>query len=329
MKTLFRWLVRLFAGMIVLALLAGAGAYWFLSRSLPDYNATYHLQGRGLTAPVEVVRSANDVPHILAKSDHDAFFALGFVHAQDRLWQMTMLRRTAQGRLSEIFGPRTVKIDELLRRYDLYGLAQKSVAAQDDDTKAALQAYADGVNAWIAQVNQGALGRGAPEFFLFSNEIAAWQPADSLAILKLMALQLSGGIESEVLRARLSLVLPSARLGDILPDDPSRPVMALPEYASLVPGVSPGLAPLRVADLGPMSPFPRMNFAGASNAWAAAPGRTALGGSLLANDPHLDFTAPTLWYLARMNLSSGAVIGGTIPGIPTILLGRSESLVGG
>ncbi|NBO21250.1 MAG: penicillin acylase family protein, partial [Rhodobacteraceae bacterium] len=83
---------------------------------------------------------------------------------------------------------------------------------------------------------------------------------------------------------------------------------------------------LRVADLGPMSPFPRMNFAGASNAWAAAPGRTALGGSLLANDPHLDFTAPTLWYLARMNLSSGAVIGGTIPGIPTILLGRSESL---
>jgi penicillin amidase len=98
------------------------------------------------------VRNNDNVPHIFGKTDADVFFALGFAHAQDRLWQMTMLRRTAQGRLSEIFGSRrTVKIDELLRRLDLYGLALQSVAAQDPDHEGALEAYSAGVNAWIAR----------------------------------------------------------------------------------------------------------------------------------------------------------------------------------
>jgi penicillin G amidase len=320
----FRWLLRLLTGMIALGLLALFGAYYFLSRSLPDYNEAFALPG--LTAPVEIVRNNDNVPHIFGASDADVFYALGFAHAQDRLWQMTMLRRTAQGRLSEVFGTRTVKTDELLRRYDLYSLALSSVAAQDAGTMAALNAYAAGVNAWIEQINVGARGRGAPEFFLFSNEIAAWQPADSIAIIKLMALQMSGNLEAEVLRARVSLLLPDARVRDILPDDPSTGIIALPDYASLMPGVVPGGQALRMASDDPLSPFPRLDFAGASNAWAAAPSRSAAGGSLLANDPHLGFTAPTIWYLARLDLQSGGVIGGTIPGIPAVLVGRSEAL---
>jgi penicillin amidase len=320
----FRWLLRLLTGMIALGLLALFGAYYFLSRSLPDYNETFALPG--LTAPVEIVRNNDNVPHIFGASDADVFYALGFAHAQDRLWQMTMLRRTAQGRLSEVFGTRTVKTDELLRRYDLYSLALSSVAAQDAATMAALNAYAAGVNAWIDQINVGARGRGAPEFFLFSNEIAAWQPADSIAIIKLMALQMSGNLEAEVLRARVSLLLPDARVRDILPDDPSTGIIALPDYASLMPGVVPGGQALRMASDDPLSPFARLAFAGASNAWAAAPSRSAAGGSLLANDPHLGFAAPTIWYLARLDLQSGGVIGGTIPGIPAVLVGRSEAL---
>jgi penicillin G amidase len=235
----FRWLLRLFTGLIVLAVLAVLIGYWFLSRSLPDYNEAFTLPG--IDQPVEIVRNNNNVPHIFAKDDKDAYFALGFAHAQDRLWQMTMLRRTAQGRLSEVFGARTLKIDELLRRLDLYTLSLASVDVQDDYTKTALQAYADGVNAWIEQVNAGARGRGAPEFFLFSNEIDAWAPADSIAIIKLMALQLSSHLESEVLRAEMSMILSPARLSDILPDDPGQAVMALPSYASLMPGVAPGI----------------------------------------------------------------------------------------
>lgn len=323
MLTLFRWLLRLFTGLIVLAVLVGGLAYYFLSRSLPDYNAHYTVAG--ITGPVEIVRNNADVPHIFGKTDPDVYFGLGFVHAQDRLWQMTMLRRTAQGRLSELFGARTKKIDELMRRLDLYGLAAQSVAAQDDATRADLEAYAKGVNAWINIVNQQGLGRGAPEFFLFSPKISVWTPADSIAIIKLQALQLSSHLEDEVLRARLSLILKPDRLKDILPDDPQDPVAALPSYASIAPGVMPSYAGLNVPT-DPLSPVKDIAFAGASNAWAAAPSHTAGGGSLLANDPHLGFTAPTIWYLARLQLQSGGVIGGTIPGVPVVMVGRSDKL---
>ena len=323
MLLLFRWLTRIVTALIALSLLGLLIGYWFMSRSLPDYDEDFTLQG--ITGPVEIVRNNDNVPHIFATQDRDVYFALGFVHAQDRLWQMTMLRRTAQGRLSEMFGNRTVKIDELMRRFDLEGLARQSLAVQDPEAVAALEAYSAGVNAWITQVNEGARGRGAPEFFFFSNEIAAWQPADSLAILKLMALQLSGQLEPEVLRARMSLLLPMPRLQDILPDVPGPGIAALPDYASLVPGVAPSQSPLRIAQ-DPLSPFLRQDFAGASNSFAAAPARSAAGGSLLANDPHLGFTAPSLWYLARLQLQSGGVIGGTIPGMPSILVGRSEAL---
>ncbi|GLS85105.1 penicillin acylase [Cypionkella aquatica] len=324
MLTAFRWLLRIFTGLIALGLLAAVLAYYVLSRSLPDYNEDFTLTG--ISAPVEIVRNNNDVPHIFGKTEEDVYFALGFAHAQDRLWQMTMLRRTAQGRLSEIFGPRTVKIDELIRRLDFYGLAQLSVKVQDKRTTMALDAYAAGVNAWISQVNLGARGRGAPEFFFFSNEIAAWSPADSLAILKLMALQLSSHMEDEVLRAQMSLVLPAPRLSDILPDDPGQGIAALPDYASLMPGAMAEPATQTAYVDTPLSPFHSRDFAGASNAWAASPSKAAAGGSLLANDPHLGLTAPSIWYLARLQLPTGGVIGGTIPGMPVVLVGRSERL---
>ncbi len=324
MYLVFRWMLRLFTGLIALTLVALVILYYFLSRSLPDYSEGFTIEG--ITAPVEIVRNNDNVPHIFGTTDEDVYFALGFAHAQDRLWQMTMLRRTVQGRLSEVFGERTLKLDELLRRYDLYTLALQSVEAQDEPTTRALEAYARGVNAWITQVNEDARGRGAPELFLFSNEIAAWQPADSIAILKLMALQLSGQIETEVLRARVSLMLSEARLRDILPDDPGQGIMALPDYAAIFPGAPGGMEPIRRASSDPLSPFPTRELAGASNAWAAAPARAAAGGTLLANDPHLGFTAPTVWYLARLELATGGVIGGTIPGIPAVLLGRSERL---
>lgn len=325
MLTAFRWLLRLFTGLVALCLLVLLAAYYVLTRSLPDYNATFPLPD--LTAPVEIVRNNNDVPHIFGANEPDVFFALGFAHAQDRLWQMTMLRRTAQGKLSEIFGARTVKIDELLRRLDIYTLAQSSVAAQDAPTRTALEAYAAGVNAWISEVNRGARGRGAPEFFFFSNEIAAWSPADSIAIIKLMALQLSSHLEDEVQRAELSLVLTPERLADILPDDPSQGIIALPDYASLMPGAFPAPAPHRMAYIdAPLSPFHGKDFAGASNAWAAMPASSVAGRALLANDPHLGFTAPSIWYLARLELPGGGVIGATIPGMPLVLVGRSDRL---
>jgi len=323
MARIFRWLLRIFLASAALVLLALIIVYWFASRSLPDYDAAYRIGGIG--QKVEIVRDTSNVPHIFGQSDEDVFFALGFAHAQDRLWQMTLMRRTAQGRLSEVFGRRTLKIDDLMRRYDLYALAVRSLNAQTDETRAALSAYSAGVNAWLEQVNQGALGRGAPEFFLFSNEIAPWQPADSLALVKLMALRLSSQMANEVLRARTSLLLPDERVRDILPDAPGPGIAALPEYASLFPDL-PRYAAVAPMPDDPLSPFLPPAFAGASNAWAAGPDRSATGGTLLANDPHLQFTAPSIWYLARLELQAGGVIGGTIPGIPLVLVGRSADL---
>ena len=213
----------------------------------------------------------------------------------------------------------------MIRRYDIYNLAVASVDDQDKPTTIALDAYAAGVNAWLAEVNAGARGRGTPEMWLFNHPVSPWQPADSLAILKLMALQLTSHLEREVLRARTSLMLPSARLADLLPDDPSTGVAALPDYAQLVPNLPRYTPNMRLA-YGSLNPSKTPQLAGASNAWAASIDRSAAGATLLANDPHLGLTAPTIWYLARLELQSGGIIGGTIPGMPVVLTGRSADL---
>ncbi|QFT96274.1 Acyl-homoserine lactone acylase QuiP precursor [Roseovarius sp. THAF8] len=326
MAQVFKWLVRIAGGMILLGLVALLGVYFLLSRSLPDYSKD--LDVIGILEPVEIVRDNANVPHIFGTNDPDTFYGLGYAHAQDRLWQMVMMRRTVQGRLSEVFGPRTVEIDKILRRFDLYTLAQRSVEAQDTQTLAALRAYSAGVNARLKEINESALGRGAPEMFLFNNPVAPWTPADSIAIVKLMAVQLSAHLEEEVLYAHAALELDDAdRLADIMPLAPGTGIAALPEYASLFPegtqfahNNAPGIPDH------PLSPFRKRAFAGASNAWAAAPKRSASGGTLLANDPHLGLTAPAIWYLARLELQTGGVIGATIPGVPIVMAGRSADL---
>ena len=324
MAVVFQWLVRLTAALIVLAVLGVGMVYYLAARSLPNYDARVRVPV--ISAPVEIVRDNANVPHIFGETDTDVFHGLGFAHAQDRLWQMMILRRTAQGRLSELFGTTTVDIDSFIRRLDIYRLSVQSVEAQDPATRAALEAYASGVNARLDQINAEALGRGAPEMFLFNTPLAPWRPADSIAVAKLMGLQLSGHLSEEVLRARMSLALDDPdRLADILPDVPGEGIASLPEYASLVPGVKTDYAAAE-AEPHPLSPFRPRGFAGASNAWAAATARSASGGTLLANDPHLGFSAPAIWYLARMELQSGGVIGGTIPGMPAVLTGRSDRL---
>ncbi len=324
MALIFRWLIRLAAALVVLSVLVVCLIYWLASRSLPDY--ADNVPVRGISAQVEIVRDNANVPHIFGASDRDVYFGLGYAHAQDRMWQMILQRRTAQGRLSEVFGASTLNIDRTMRRFDIYRLSVRSAEGLDPQTTAMLEAYAAGVNARLAQINTEALGRGAPEMMIFNAPMAPWRPADSIAINKLMAVQSSHHLKAEVIRARTSLALPDPeRLEDILPDSPGTGVAALPEYASLVPRV-PRFAASAQRPKHPLSPFPGLAFAGASNAWAAAPSRSASGGTLLANDPHRMFSAPGAWYLARLELAAGGHIGGTMPGMPVVLTGRSNAL---
>ena len=315
--------MRLILSLAVLGALFFAFSWYVLSRSLPEYTKTVQLEQ--LIAPVEIVRDTANVPHIFGKNDHDTLFALGYAHAQDRLWQMTMLRRTAQGRLSELFGEATLPIDMTVRRLAIYSAARQSLSALRPDTLAKLDAYALGVNARLREINESALGRGAPEFFIFSNAISPWTAADSLAIVKLMGIQLSSHLHQEVLRARASLLLEGDRIKDLLPDMPGNSQADLIDFTRLFPDLSP-IKTSSAREHSALSPFKPIALAGASNAWAALPGRSATRGTLLANDPHLELTAPSIWYLARLELSTGGVIGGTIPGLPLVLVGRSTKL---
>jgi penicillin amidase len=328
MAGVFRILLRIAIGSIALVVCAVVVAYYLAARSLPDYDAELELPGA--LGKIEVVRDTANVPHIFSDQDTDVFFGLGYVHAQDRLWQMSMMRRTAQGRLSEIFGPDTVHIDTYMRHLDLYSTAVRSLSVQSPETLDALNAYARGVNARLHEINTHARGRGAPEMFLFNAPFATWQPADSLVMLKLMSVTLSSHMRREIRRAKVSLALPDPeRIIDILPDHPATATIALPDYASLWDTAMFETALVDASTDHPLAPWKSIEHAGASNAFAAAPARSAAGGTILANDPHLELTAPTIWYLARMELSNGGVIGATIPGIPLILSGRNEKLAWG
>ena len=326
MAFLFRWLLRGFITMFTLSIAVGMLVYYFAVRSIPDYNATYEVTE--VSAPVEIIRDTHNVPHIFGETDRDVYFSLGFTHAQDRLWQMAILRRTAQGRLSELFGERTADIDEFIRRLDLYSLAQGSYQYQTGQTKEALNAYAQGVNAWLRTVNKQALGRGAPEFFLFSKNIAPWIAADSLAIMRLMALQLDSNLRNEILRAQVSLTVGPDLVKDIMPDAPGLGRVSLPEFSQLFPAtkIQPQLAQNTQDPLDPMRPAGQ---SGASNAWAVSASRSAAKSPILASDPHLGLTAPSIWMLAHLEFQNGGVIGATIPGMPLILGGRSNNLAWG
>ncbi len=321
MSVFLTWLLRLAIALIALAVVVSGGIYFLLTRSLPDYSKSYEV--RGLNGPVEIIRDRYAIPHIFGRTDEDVFFGLGFVHAQDRLWQMTLSRRAAHGRLSELFGEEALASDRLIRRLDIHGLSVPAFEAQDEETQAALIAYSQGVNAWLEIIENSIFNDGAPEFLFFDGEIRPWEPFDSIAILNLQALELSSHAEKEARRARAAALVDPDRLKDLMPGDPaSGLVLPFTELSA-------------INDDAHARDRRRSSFAissktgGASNMWAAAPDKTSGGASLLANDPHLGFTAPSAWMLARLELSDSGVIGATIPGIPMVVVGRNMHLAWG
>ena len=325
MKLTFQWLLRILIILSTIALLSIFLLYYFATRSIPNYDTEYKVSN--LIQDMDIVRDNKGVPHIFANSDNDAFFGLGFVHAQDRLWQMTLTRRAAQGRLSEIFGKETISADEYIRRLDIYNIAKKSLIHQSPYAIEALNSYSAGVNAWLKVLQTQALGRGSPEFFLFKPEISPWVPADSLAILKLMAVRSSHHLQSDILRARTSLTIGNERMMDILPDDPSAGLLSIPEYSDLFQ--IPTNSITKLPKLHALDSLGRPSSITASNIWAAHSKRTAAKASLLAADPHNSLSAPSYWMLARLNLKSGGIIGASIPGLPLIMSGRSKKLAWG
>jgi len=206
--------LRLLLGIAAALALFAAGAYGWLSYGSPVTAGRMSMPG--LQHDVGVYRDADGVPHIFAADDADAYRALGFVHAQDRLFQMEMFRRTGAGRLAEILGQPALPVDRFMRLMGFYRAASASLDHLDPPTRQALIAYAEGVNAYIAQ-HRGAY---APEFFLLGIRPEPWRPADSLVFGRIMSVLLSGDYRAAATRAELAKRLQPDELKQLFPDDP-------------------------------------------------------------------------------------------------------------
>jgi penicillin G amidase len=244
----------------------------------------------GLGAAVEILRDGYGVPHIFARSERDAHFALGFVHAQDRLWQLEMSRRVAAGRLSEVVGRGGLETDRFMRTLGARRAAQANLAHLDDETRAALDAYAAGVNAFLA-----ARPVLPPEFLLLRVAPEPWSPADSISWAKMMAWDLGGNWRNELLRMHLARTLPLARIHEFLAPYPGDASPEIRDLKSLYESLE--REPPRIAH-GSDPDFSDPDAAAGSNSWAVSAARSASGKPMLANDPHLGLTAPPVWYLA-------------------------------
>ncbi|RKF12490.1 penicillin amidase [Roseovarius spongiae] len=262
MKRLFNILLRTFVAAVVAGLVVTGGAYFLLSASVPDYDEDFEVAG--IEGPVEVLRDSSAIPHVTAASFADIYFAIGFVHAQDRLGQLLRARRAAEN----------LPLPD--RAIDL-----------EPSLSDALEAYAAGVNAWIGLVSEGGRGRGSPELLIAGERtISVWRPEDSLRIARSFLNNLQP-------RSGRQRVLESPDV--LFPAD--RP--KTPEMFATLPEVS-------------------------LNAWALPGSRTANGIPILAADINGPLSVPSEWYLADLQFPTGAAIGATLPGIPFVVVGRTD-----
>ncbi len=309
MRIWFRRVALALLAIVVLAALLGLDFARSFSRSVPSYDGSIGVTA--LTAPVQLVRDKYAVPHILADSLPDAAFGLGYAHAQDRLWQMEMARRFVQGRLAELFGSQAVPSDLLLRSLGLYAAAEEALKHLQPQSRRVLQAYADGVNAYIAAHR----GPWPIEFVLAGDAPPErWSPVDSVAVMKGMAWQLSGNMFGEAARAALIPVLGRQGVQDFFPPFGQTP---LPAWLDDVYGTT---------RTGEANAPPDHT---ASDNWVVDGSRSEDGGPLLANDPHLGFTIPSVWYLAHLSFQNQDLVGGTLAGIPAIVAGRNRHVAWG
>lgn len=336
-----RIVLRLFLVLVVLAVVAAGGSYAYLTRSLPDFNADETV--RGLRGDVDIVRDEDAIPHIFASNRLDGLFGLGYVHAQDRLWQMEFQRRIGHGRLSEVFGSATLAQDRFLRTVGFGRAARSAWASLPAEAREKVDAYVAGVNAFIGSHHGAQL---PPEFTLLRFEPEPFTPEDVMVWVKMMAWDLSANYASELVRHDLIAKVGQERTGQLLPPTP-------PDALTILNDQQPGAPQTHTAPVAAAgqtsrawSDFERMLTGGhpevaelllagahheaiGSNNWVVDGTLTATGAPMLANDPHLTARIPSIWYLAHVSAGDVDMIGATLPGTPAVALGRNQYIAWG
>lgn len=324
-----KWVIRLFGGLLVLVLLAIIGAFGWSWTALPQTDGS--LRVSGIKSQAEILRSRHGVPIIRADDAVDLYFALGFAHAQDRLWQMDIQRRLGQGRLAEVIGSEGVKVDRVMRTLGLYRLAQQDYERME--IKNAVDSYAAGVNAYIESIDHA----WPLEFDLLQYRPEPWVPADTMLVGRMMAVMLSVNFQSELVRYRLLDTMSADQVMELYPPYPVDGVVSIPELPELldpalldseIPEVSKETQPFDSDFLDELSSLLRESLptGGASNALAISGVKTINNDALLAADPHLSYSAPGFWYLVRLEGPNVNLSGATIPGGPYITIGHNSHI---
>ena len=304
-----------------LAGLVGGAYYILLQRPLPKTKGTLHLQGTHTPhETIEIITDRYGVPHIYAQNEDDLYFAQGYVHAQERLWQMDLNRRIGSGRLCEIFGEIALETDRFCRRLGMHRAASAEVERLTEHSKRILDAYARGVNSFI-QRNRNNL---PIEFTLLRFKPDPWQIADSIQWAKMIGWNLGGNWETELIRARLIAKLGADRAAKLEAGyDPGHPLIIPPgvEYQGINLGMLEQYELLKQ-----MSGF---GMLGASNNWVVDGKMTVTGSPILCNDPHLGQAVPSIWYECHLVADDIDVIGASFPGTPGIVIGHNQHIAWG
>lgn len=342
------------AGLVVLALVASASVgVWSVRRAYPEYEGTAEIPR--LSAEVEVIRDENGIPHIYADTPEDLFRAQAYVHAQDRFWQMDFRRHVTSGRLSELFGEDQVETDAFVRTLGWTEVARAELPLISPESRRYFDAYADGVNAWLDQTDGGERGLAYTLLGLTGGDASPsrWTPVDSLSWLKAMAWDLRGNMQDEISRSLLAgSGLPVDRVEQLWPDPPAdlAPPIVPDEYVSQQPpealtgpdGAPVPLPPEAMAavqeaadglDAAPVT-FGDGDGVG-SNSWVVGGEHTESGAPLLANDPHLAPSMPSIWYQVGLHCREVGpacpfdVAGYSFAGLPGVIIGHNQDVAWG
>jgi penicillin G amidase len=314
-------LPKIFAGiiltLIVLFLIGGFILYNILKSSLPEYEGT--ITSAAITNEIEIFRDSLGIPYILAQNEEDASFALGYVHAQDRLFTMDLTRRAAEGRLSEVLGSATLPFDKMFRTVGIRNTAEMLIKKIDPKGLALITAYSAGVNQYILD----AKGKYPVEFDVLGYDPEEWTPIHSIAVVRMMAweLNISWWVDFAVTQILQKVGEEKAR--EILPNYPENAPTVIPPELKKYPRLTSDLIKTSRAF---RSFFGMTGTHLGSNNWVVNGNLSASGKPIIANDTHLAFSAPSRWYTAVIKGGGWNAAGATLPGVPGVVLGKNDHI---
>jgi penicillin amidase len=303
--------------LIIVSIFAGIIFFGMLKKSLPAYEGT--IESEKINDDIFINTDSVGIPHIIAQNDNDVAFALGYLHAKERLFSMDLYRRAGEGRLSEIFGKRTLKFDELFRTIGITRTIKENFNKYDKTTLSLLKSYADGMNYFIGN-NKSKL---PIEFDLLGYEPEPWTEIHSLLMIRMMAWELNLNWWADFIYAELIEKFGVEKASEILPDVSTKDLNNIPKSSNSISGLAQNFL---------QSNFQFKKFFGlegsqiGSNNWVVDGKKSSSGEPIIANDPHLPYSVPSKWYLAAIKTQDEILAGVTLPGVPGIVIGTNSHI---